>query len=81
MLRSVLASLKAWLAAEQAAAPDLSALAELGLQDPAVARRLRDSGVMLEPWVAAESAEAGSSTPEGLTAPLRLLQPLGPCCR
>ena len=78
MLRSVLASLKAWLAAEQAADPDLPDLAELGLQDPAVARRLRDSGLMLEPWVAAEPAEAGSSTPEGLTAPLRLLLPLAP---
>ena len=81
MLRSVVVRLWDLMAAEQAADPDLPDLAKLGLQDPAVARRLRDSGVMLEPWVAAESAEAGSSTPEGLTAPLRLLQPLGPCCR
>lgn len=78
MLHYVLASLVAWLAAEQAANPDLPDLAELGLQDPSVARRLRDSGVMLVPLVAAELAEAGSSTPEGLTAPLRLLLPLAP---
>lgn len=78
MLHYVLKGLMAWLAAEQAANPDLPDLAELGLQDPSVARRLRDSGVMLEPLVAAELAEAGSSTPEGLTVPLRLLLPLAP---
>jgi len=76
MLRSVLARLKAWLVAEQAADADLPALMELGLQAVAVARRLRASGVVLAHFIPVGPAELGSSKPEAWQSLLRVLVPL-----
>ena len=78
MLRSLLVHLRTLWTSQRdvdAARPDL---AELGLQDPVVARRLKRSGVALEQFAPLEPAFPGPRPTAALTPPLRILLPLVP---